>query len=103
MRSSGLKVGLLSALIACAAFTAAKAQEDDKSYLPPKAFQGKAEPSIPKAAQNEPNRTASNQPQRMHAAVAQPQRKRVRLAHRRHYERYAYNQPFPRFFFGLFN
>ena len=41
-----LKVGLLAAVIACAAFAAAKAQED-KSYLPPKSSQEKSETTIP--------------------------------------------------------
>jgi hypothetical protein len=104
MRSFSQKMGLLSVLIACAACTAAKAQEDDKSYLPPKAFQGKAEPVTPKSGQQPHARYAYSQSRRM--AAAQPQHKRVRTAYRHRYDRYAYYQPryaFPRFFFGFFN
>jgi hypothetical protein len=103
MRFSGLKVAIVSIAIACATSAAVNAQDDDKSYLPPKALQGKAEPPLNKPAQSAVNRTASAQPKRSYAAAAQPQRRRV-AAYRRHYgrDRYAYNQPsfFP--FFGWF-
>ncbi len=97
MRSSGLGVGALAILITCAAFTAVNAQEDDKSYLPPKSMQGKAEPPLNKPAQAQTSRYASAQP-KSYGAAAQPQRRRI-AGYRRRYgrERYAYNQPF---FFG---
>jgi hypothetical protein len=103
MRSFSLRVGALSLLIACATVSVAKAQVDDNSYLPPKSFQGKAEPSQTKPMQSESRRHAVAQPRKVYRAeAAQPQRRRV-ATYRRHHsrERYAYNQPFP-FFFGWF-
>jgi hypothetical protein len=116
---TGLKVGLLAAIIACAAFVAAKAQEE-KSYLPPKSFQGKGESTVsktwaPKTVQTKPVRYASAHTR--HARVYHHGRTRVahhsgyhrhRYAHRgdrRYYrQRYAYYRPvFPGFLFGLFN
>jgi len=110
MRSVRLKAGLLAALIACAAFAAAKAQED-KSYLPPKSFQGKAETSIPKTwaprtVQTRPVRHASTRVRKRRTASVYHHRKRYRVAHHRGYyrQRYAYYRPvFPGFLFGFFN
>jgi len=103
-----LKVGLLAAVIACAAFVAAKAQED-KSYLPPKLSQEKSETTIPKTwapktVQTRPVRHARVHTGRRHAAVVH--HRRTRVAHHRGYyrQRYAYYRPvFPGFLFGLFN
>jgi len=111
-----LKVGLLAAIIACAAFVAAKAQED-KSYLPPQSFQGKGESTVsktwaPKTAHTKPVRYASAY--KGHARVYHHGRTRVahhrgyhrqRYAYRGYYrQRYAYYRPaFPGFLFGLFN
>ena len=104
-----LKVGLLAAMMACAAFVAAKAQED-KSYLPPNSFQGKGESTVsktwaPKTVHTKPVRYASAYKGRRHAAVVHHHR-RTRVAHHRGYyrQRYAYYRPaFPGFLFGLFN
>jgi hypothetical protein len=104
-----LKVGLLAAMIACAAFVAAKAQED-KSYLPPKWSQPKGETTIPKTSapktvQTRPVRHARVHTGRRHAVVVHHHR-RTRVAHHRgyHRQRYAYYRPaFPGFLFGLFN
>ena len=104
-----LKVGLLAAAMACAAFVAAKAQED-KSYLPPKWSQEKSESTIPKTwapktVQTRPVRHARVHTRRRHAAVVHHHR-RTRVAHNRGYyrQRYAYYRPvFPGFLFGLFN
>ncbi len=102
MRFPNLKLGLMSALIACAAFTAAGAQEGDKSYLPPQSYQGKAEPPIQGSAKDRSGTYANAG--RLPGGVAQPTHRRTRLAHRRRYERYASNQRFfPRFLFGFFN
>ena len=104
-----LKVGLLAAVIACAAFAAAKAQED-KSYLPPSFFQGKSESTVPKTRApktvgTRPVRQASrHHVRRPYAAVHHPHR-RTRVAYRRSYyrQRYAYYRPvFPRYLFGFF-
>ena len=109
-----LKVGLLAAVIACAAFVAAKAQED-KSYLPPKWSQEKGETTIPKTrapktvqtrpVRQAPARQAQVHAGRRHAAVVHHHH-RTRVAHRRGYyrQRYAYYRPmFPGFLFSLFN
>jgi hypothetical protein len=112
-----LKVGLLAAVIACAAFVAAKAQED-KSYLPPKWSQGKSETTIPKTwapktVQARPVRHASARTR--HTRVHHYRRvahhrgyHRQRYAYRGyrgHYrQRYAYYRPaFPGFLLGLFS
>jgi len=111
-----LKVGLLAAVIACAAFAAAKAQEE-KSYLPPNWFQDKGETTVaktraPKSAHTKPARYASAHPRRRRAAAVHHHR-RTRLAYHRGYsrqryayyrQRYAYYRPvFPGFLFGFFN
>jgi hypothetical protein len=98
MRSFSLTAGILSVLIACASFSVAKAQ-DDKSYLPPSSYQGKAEPSHARQPRSEGRRYATAQPRRVAApryrtVEAQPQRHRVTTYKRHHSrERYAYNQP----------
>lgn len=106
MRSSILRVGLLSAVIASATLTIASAEENEKSYLPPRSLQGKAEQAAKSPAQRHASRHAAVRLQRAHpsrVAVEEPQhRRRVRTAFRRHHahERYAYNQPrFPFFMF----
>ena len=111
MRLPGLRVGLVSVLVACGALAAATAQEESKSYLPPKSYQGKAETSPLPFLQSQPARPArparhaSVRHRRVRtAAVYHPHRKRVRVAYHRHYRRYAYYRPygFPFFFFNLF-
>lgn len=93
MRYYSLAVGALSVAIVCASFSVAKAEED-KSYLPPSSYQGKAEPSPTRDMRSSGRRTASAQPVKTYGPAVQPQRRRV-AAYRRHrsHERYAYNQP----------
>ena len=125
----GVKVGLLATVIACAAFAAAKAQEE-KSYLPPTWFQDKGETSAPKKEAvvtprvrapktalyrgNHVRRVAYRPKPRLkkrHVAVYHHHNRKVRLVyyrpHPRHhyyYPRYAYYRPaFPGFLFGLFH
>ena len=108
MRLPGLRVGLVSVLVACGALAAATAQEEGKSYLPPKSLQGKAETSPLPFLQSQsarPARHASVRHRRVRtAAVYHPHRKRARVAYHRHYRRYAYYRSygFPFFFFNLF-
>jgi hypothetical protein len=97
MRSFSLTAGALSVLIACATFSVAQAQ-DDKSYLPPSSYQGKAEPSQTRDMRSQGRRYAIAQPRQAaaphyRAAAAQPQRHRVATYRRHHRERYAYNTP----------
>lgn len=118
-----LKVGLLAAAIVCAAFAAAKAQEE-RSYIPPSWFQekGDARSSETSASQTaapkaQAARAAHRQKTVKHARIGVKRKRvavyrhhRVRLVyyryHPRHYRysRYAYYRPaYPVFPFGLFN
>jgi hypothetical protein len=106
MRTSCLRVGLLSVAIAFAPLIGAAAQQDDKSYLPPPSLRAKAD-----TAAKRPVQTGTLQPQRAREGYTRTQegyaRKRVRVARVRRYERhrYASSQPAIYFqrFFGIFN
>ncbi len=96
MRSHGLKIGLLLALIPVSAAIAAEPQQDDRSYLPPAQMR-----AAPGAA------SAGVQAEHLQNPASGPRGRQARAVHRRHeqrsyrearYPRYAG----PRFFLGLF-
>ena len=79
-----LRTGLLSVMLACGAFTIAKAEDDDKSYLPPPSFRGTSETA------------------QYPSAAVQPRKRSIRITHRRTYQRNGYVS-LPRLLFNIFN
>jgi len=96
MRSHGLKIGLLLALMPASAAIAAEPQQDDRSYLPPAQM---------RAA---PGATSAGVPaEHLQNPASEPGRRQTKAVHRRHEPRIYREARYPRhagprFFFGLF-